>query len=96
MPVSMPIACSMATTSSVARLPDAPGAYGQPPRPPTAASMVSMPSDSPATQLASAAPRVSWKCIAICSCGTSASTISSTRSTCIGLATPMVSPSDTW
>ncbi len=38
MPVSMPMSCSMCTTSSVATLPVAPGAYGQPPRPPTLAS----------------------------------------------------------
>ena len=45
--------------SSVARLPAAPGAYGQPPRPPADASNVVMPNGSAASTLASAVPRVS-------------------------------------
>ena len=48
----------------------APGAYGQPPRPPADASKVWTPSCRPASTLASAVPRVSWKCSAICSSGT--------------------------
>ena len=45
--------------SSVARLPAAPGAYGQPPRPPAEASNVATPNGSAASTLASAVPRVS-------------------------------------
>jgi hypothetical protein len=36
-PVSMPMPCSIVSRSSVARLPAAPGAKGQPPNPPRAA-----------------------------------------------------------
>src|SRR6266513_1876337 len=47
-PVLMPSPCSMYTTSSVATLPEAPAAYGQPPRPATEASNVATPSSSEA------------------------------------------------
>ena len=52
MPVSKPIASSMKTRSSVAMLPLAPGACGQPPRPPSEASNERMPTSSAATTLA--------------------------------------------
>ena len=48
----------------MARLPAAPGAYGQPPRPPADASNVVMPNGSAVSTLARAVPRVSWKCSA--------------------------------
>ena len=44
MPVRTPMASNMNTRSSVTTLPDAPGAYGQPPRPPSEASKVRTPS----------------------------------------------------
>ena len=50
----MPMSCSMCTTSSVATLPVAPGAYGQPPSPPTLASNSVTPSSSAVRMLASA------------------------------------------
>src|SRR5438874_10775673 len=58
-PVPTPMPCNIATTSSVARLPDAPGAYGQPPSPPAAESIVVIPICSATTQFASAVPCVS-------------------------------------
>jgi hypothetical protein len=42
-PVSIPIPFNMYTTSSVATLPDAPLAYGQPPRPATDESTTEIP-----------------------------------------------------
>ena len=45
----------------MARLPAAPGAYGQPPVPPADESKQRTPASSPAATLASAVPRVSWK-----------------------------------
>ena len=66
-PVSTPMPCSMYTRSSVARFPEAPGAYGQPPSPPIDASKVVMPSSSPTSTFASAVPRVSCMCSASCS-----------------------------
>ena len=53
---------SMCTRSSVTALPDAPGAYGQPPSPPIDASKRVTPRSSAATTFASAVPRVLWKC----------------------------------
>src|SRR5271165_3159015 len=53
---------SMYTRSSVAMLPVAPGANGQPPRPPTDASSLVTPSLTAAYALASPDPRVLWKC----------------------------------
>ena len=53
----------------MARLPAAPGAYGQPPVPPVDASKQRTPASRPATTLASAVPRVSWKWNAIRSSG---------------------------
>src|SRR6267143_4986916 len=47
-PVLTPSPCSMYTTSSVATLPEAPTAYGQPPSPATEASNVATPSSSEA------------------------------------------------
>ena len=74
---------SMCTRSSVTALPDAPGAYGQPPRPPIDASKRVTPRSSAATTLASAVPRVLWKCSPIRSVAiagrSSASSRSSTR-----------------
>src|SRR5262245_60346050 len=96
MPVLTPMPCSIDTTSSVARLPDAPGAYGQPPSPPAAESIVVIPSVNAITQLASAVPWVSWKCTAIADDGYLASTRPSTSSTCAGFATPIVSLIEIW
>ena len=77
----------------MARLPAAPGAYGQPPVPPVEASKQRMPSSSAAVTLASAVPRVSWKCIASRSGPTpSATSAPTTRRTSAGPATPIVSP----
>src|SRR5262249_4960996 len=56
-PVSIPMPCSMYRRSSVARLPLAPGAYGQPPSPPAELSTMKMPVCRAATTLASAVPR---------------------------------------
>ena len=50
-PVSMPRPCSIQTRSSVARLPVALSAYGQPPRPPALASKVVMPCCSAAKRV---------------------------------------------
>src|SRR5438128_7656542 len=55
-PVLMPRPCSMYTTSSVATLPEAPAAYGQPPSPATEASNVATPISSAAQRSASAWP----------------------------------------
>ena len=55
-PVSMPRPCSIQTRSSVARLPVALLAYGQPPRPPAEASTVVTPCWSAARVLARAWP----------------------------------------
>ena len=46
----------------MARFPPAPGANGDPPRPPTAVSKRRMPRASAAWALVSAVPRVSWRC----------------------------------
>jgi hypothetical protein len=56
MPVRMPIPLSIYTTSSVATLPVAPLAYGQPPTPPTAESITEMPCCSAIKMLDSAWP----------------------------------------
>src|SRR5271166_2310330 len=61
-PVATPMSSTMWTSSSVAMLPVAPGAYGQPPRPPTEASKSDTPSSRAARTLASPVPRVLWKC----------------------------------
>src|SRR3990167_2699712 len=61
MPVRTPQACSMKAKSSLAALPLAPGACGQPPMPASEASKRVMPTSSAAYTLASARPRVSWK-----------------------------------
>ncbi len=53
----------------MARLPAAPGAYGQPPVPPADESKQRTPASRPAATLASAVPRVSWKWKAIRSSG---------------------------
>ena len=50
------------TRSSVARLPPAVGANGEPPRPPRAVSKRSTPSSIAVQALSSAVPRVSWRC----------------------------------
>src|SRR5690606_12099619 len=55
-PVSMPRPCSIHTRSSVARLPVALLAYGQPPMPPAEASTVRTPARSAASVFASAWP----------------------------------------
>src|SRR5205823_5333644 len=57
-PVLTPMSSTMWTSSSVATCPVAPGAYGQPPRPPTLASKSATPSWSAASTLANPVPRV--------------------------------------
>ncbi|CAN4045713.1 Zinc ribbon domain-containing protein, partial [Dysosmobacter welbionis] len=61
MPVSQPISLRVHTTSSVDRFPEAPGAKGQPPRPPRAACTLVTPISMAARVLAMPRPRVSWK-----------------------------------
>src|SRR5690606_16998786 len=56
MPVAIPIPCNIYTTSSLATLPLAPCAYGQPPVPATAESTTRTPSSRQAAILASAWP----------------------------------------
>ena len=77
------------------RCPTRPGAYGQPPSPPIDASKRVTPRSSAATTLASAVPRVLWKCSPIRSlvipARSSASSRSSTRR---GVAMPVVSPNE--
>src|SRR4051812_42245961 len=85
-PVSKPMSCSMWTTSSVATLPEAPGAYGQPPIPPTLASNSLTPNSSAVRMFASPVPRVLWKC------SRSGRTAESRSRTRRGVAMPVVSP----
>ena len=95
-PCSKPSRSRRYTRSSVARLPAAPGAYGQPPVPPLAASKQRMPASSPATTLARAVPRVSWKWNARPVRGMPASTARPAISpTWLGTPTPIVSPKQT-
>ena len=86
--------CSIYTTSSLATLPLAPRAYGQPPVPATAASTTARPSSRQARMLASAWPYVSWKWTASARIGTSAATARSMAHALPGVPTPMVSPSE--
>ena len=55
-PVSTPMRRNIQTTSSIATLPVAPGAKGQPPIPPEAASKMRQPASRPATTLATPMP----------------------------------------
>ena len=76
----------------MARLPAAPGANGEPPVPPVEASKVVTPASTAAITLASAVPRVSWKCRPIMSEPMpAAASAPSTRLTSAGAATPTVS-----
>src|SRR5580693_1254987 len=82
-------------SSSVAMFPVAPGAYGQPPRPPTEASKSATPSSSAVSTFASPVPRVLWKCrlSAVSGClDRNSPTSSRTRA---GVAIPVVSPNET-
>src|SRR6185369_11008939 len=95
-PCWRPIASRRYTRSSVARLPAAPGAYGQPPVPPVEASKARIPADIAAATFARAVPRVSWKWYAIRSRGMPASTARAVSSrTWGGTPTPIVSPKQT-
>ena len=95
MPVSTPDSSSTCTRSSSARLPLAPGANGQPPRPPTVPSMRAAPASRAASALAMPSPRVSWRC-------TPTGTVDRRAASCRrrgdvtsrGMAVPMVSASD--
>src|SRR5487761_927572 len=82
-------------SSSVAMLPVAPGAYGQPPSPPTDASKSATPSSSAVSTFASPVPRVLWKCRfrAVSGCrDRNSPTSACTRA---GVAIPVVSPNET-
>src|ERR1700722_6327796 len=68
-PVATPMSSTMWISSSVAMLLVAPGAYGQPPRPPTEASKSATPSSRAASTFASPVPRVLWKCRFRLACG---------------------------
>src|SRR5699024_8571526 len=96
-PCSMPSPVNIQTRSSVARLPVALRAYGQPPNPPAEASNVVMPCRRPARAFDRACPYVSWKCRARRSSAVPvALKPSSSVVTWAGVATPIVSPSDSW
>ena len=92
-PVSTPMSSSMCTRSSVTMLPVAPGAYGQPPRPPIDASNRVTPRSRAASTLASPVPRVLWKWRPIAPDAIPSSPkASSSRPTRRGVAIPVVSP----
>src|SRR6185437_8574880 len=91
-PVSWPRSCRNPTSASVERLPGAPGANGQPPRPPAEESKMRTPASSPAATFSSASPPVSWRWRAISSTGTDPATADTTAGTCSGRPTPIVSP----
>ena len=90
-PVSSPARCNIQTRSSVATLPEAPGAKGQPPRPPQLASSTRTPASTAAKALARAAPRVSWKWARRPVRGAARRAASNRRRTFQGSAAPMVS-----
>ena len=62
---------------------------------PEEASKMAIPISRAASVLASAVPRVSWKCMASRFDGMTCSRIPMTPCTCIGVPTPMVSPTET-
>ena len=62
MPVSMPIAARQCTRSSLHTLPEAPGANGQPPRPPIEQSRFATPYSIAARMFGIAIARVSCVC----------------------------------
>ncbi len=93
-PVATPMSSTMCTSSSVAMLPVAPGAYGQPPRPPTDASKSLTPSSSAASTLARPVPRVLWKCRFSAASGKADRVSPTSRVTRDGVAMPVVSPYD--
>src|SRR4051812_5041070 len=84
-PVSTPWCWSRYTRSSVATLPVARGAYGQPPSPPTDASSTRAPPSSAASAFAYPVLRVLWPW------KPSASVCCTSVRTCVGVATPIVS-----
>src|SRR5581483_573207 len=93
-PVDTPMSSTMWTSSSVAMLPVAPGAYGQPPSPPTDASKSATPSSRAASTLARPVPLVLWKCrLRLCSGLASRNAPTSAR-TRDGVAIPVVSPNE--
>ena len=94
MPVATPMSSTMCTSSSVAMLPVAPGAYGQPPRPPTEASKSATPSSSAASTLASPVPRVLWKCRFSPVSGWAERNAPTSARTRVGVAIPVVSPNE--
>src|SRR3712207_3826785 len=73
-------------------LPLAPGANGQPPRPPTEESSWVTPAWTAASALACPVPRVSWKCTPTSVPGQARRTASSSCTTRIGVVVPIVSP----
>ena len=91
--VRTPIASSAWTRSSSGRLPEASGANGHPPRPPTLPSMRTAPASSAASALAMARPRVSCRCTPTGSPVADRTAVTSDR-TSGGVATPMVSASE--
>ena len=84
---------NMCTSVSVLTLPEAPGAYGQPPRPAHDASKRVAPASSAASALASAMPRVSCRWIVVAAIGSTPRRRSSRRRTPAGSAMPVVSHS---
>ena len=94
MPVTTPMSSTMCTSSSVAMLPVAPGAYGQPPRPPTEASKSATPSSRAASTLASPVPRVLWKCRFSPVSGWAERNAPTSARTRVGVAIPVVSPNE--
>src|SRR5579875_3035233 len=77
-------------------LPLAPGANGQPPSPPTDASIEVTPMSIAASTLASPVPRVSWKCTPTSIRGQAARTASTRSTTRFGVVVPIVSPRHSW
>src|SRR3954451_11009614 len=77
-------------------LPLAPGANGQPPRPPTEESSWVTPAWTAASALAWPVPRVSWKCTPTAVPGQARRTASSSCTTRNGVVVPMVSPRQSW
>src|SRR5579859_2869494 len=94
-PVATPMSSTMCTSSSVAMLPVAPGAYGHPPSPPTDASKSSTPSSSAASTLARPVPRVLWKCRFSGVPGNRDRNPPTRSRTRRGVAIPVVSPNET-
>ena len=92
-PVRTPIASSAWTRSSSGRLPEAPGANGQPPRPPTLPSIRTAPASIAASALAMARPRVSCRCTPTSS-PVAERTAPTSELTSGGVATPIVSASE--